>query len=205
MLRGLFHSQGSNSEPNTTTTGDDHLPQFENETEHASDVEPESQEQHDETLEEDNEQMEDTVDGEPLTQAASSKRRVGPKKTKKARAAGRGDASGHESDSSGEDLFGESMERDYLAHPTLDRYDPEDIDDQSDYSPMSIRQRQEAEKLMDRRDRRFGDPAARRALLYGIGNGWISISRIDFVVFYLEMTVLYTIHFKYSNSEWLWN
>ena len=192
MLRGLFHSQGSNSEPNTTSTGDDHLPEFENETEHASDVEPDSQEQHDETLE-DNEQMEDTVDGEPLIQVASSKR-VAAKKTKKTRAGGRGDASGHESDSSGEDLFGESMERDYLAHPTLDRYDPEGIDDQSDYSPMSIRQRQEAEKLMERRDRRFGDPAARRALLYGIGIGWRSSSRIDFVVFYLEMTALYTVY-----------
>lgn len=108
------------------------------------------------------------VDGEPPI-LASGKRNVAAKKPKKKRAVGRGEASGHESDSSGEDLFGDSMERDYLAHPTLDRYDPEDIDDQSDYSPMSIRQRQEVEKLMDRRDRRIGDPAARRALLYGIG------------------------------------
>lgn len=112
--------------------------------------------------------MGDVVDGEPPI-LASGKRNVAAKKPKKKRAVGRGEASGHESDSSGEDLFGDSMERDYLAHPTLDRYDPEDIDDQSDYSPMSIRQRQEVEKLMDRRDRRIGDPAARRALLYGIG------------------------------------
>ena len=92
------------------------------------------------------------------------------------------------------------MERDYLAHPTLDRYDPEGIDDQSDYSPMSIRQRQEADKLMDRRDRRFGDPAARRALLYGIDIAWRSFSRIDFVVLYLEMTT-FTVHCEYS--KWL--
>lgn len=58
---------------------------------------------------------------------------------------------------------------DYRPMPALDRYDPENLDDNVDYEELSVDGRREAEREMRRRDREEGllhrDD---RDLLYGI-------------------------------------
>lgn len=55
----------------------------------------------------------------------------------------------------GEDLMGENMAADYASRPELDEYDPE-ILDENDQTVLTVRQRQEAERLMTERDVRAG-------------------------------------------------
>lgn len=75
----------------------------------------------------------------------------------------------YESESDGEDLFGDNMERDYRALPHQDRYDPEMLDD-SDVSEVSLQTRMEAERLMRQRDRTEGKSRGmRKGLIYDDG------------------------------------
>lgn len=72
----------------------------------------------------------------------------------------------YESESEGEDLFGDNMERDYRPIPHQDRYDPEILDD-SDVSEVSLQTRREAELQMRMRDRQEGRTGRmRKGLLY---------------------------------------
>ncbi|CAL8139298.1 unnamed protein product [Orchesella dallaii] len=71
-----------------------------------------------------------------------------------------------ESESEGEDLFGDGLERDYRPIPHQDRYDPELLDD-SDMSEVSIGGRLNAEREMRVRDRQEGRTGRmRKGLLY---------------------------------------
>ncbi|ODM98345.1 DNA replication licensing factor mcm2, partial [Orchesella cincta] len=73
---------------------------------------------------------------------------------------------GDESESEGEDLFGNNMERDYRPISHQDRYDPNMLDD-SDVSEVSLQTRLEAERQMRVRDRQEGrSRGARKGLLY---------------------------------------
>lgn len=65
-----------------------------------------------------------------------------------------------EEDDEGEDLFGDRMEDDYRIMPELDRYDPEEVD-QDDFSEMDIEDRVAAERAMKMRDKREGRSATK--------------------------------------------
>jgi len=66
-----------------------------------------------------------------------------------------------EAEEEGEDLMGENMMDDYQDRPELDQYDPTMIDD-AVHSPMTLEQRQAAERAMRDRDRQLGQsPPAR--------------------------------------------
>lgn len=67
-----------------------------------------------------------------------------------------GNGGGEEEEDEGEDLFGEGMEDDYRVMPELDRYDPEGIDQEGDYSDLDIDERMAAEREMKMRDKREG-------------------------------------------------
>lgn len=69
-------------------------------------------------------------------------------------------------ESEGEDLFGGDMERDYMPNPRLDRYDPEMVDDEENYSVISDSERRAAEIEMNRRDRAAGIHRDDRDLMY---------------------------------------
>lgn len=69
-------------------------------------------------------------------------------------------------ESDGEDLFGGDMERDYMPNPTLDRYDPEILDDEENYSVLSDSDRRAAEMEMNRRDHAAGIHRDDRDLMY---------------------------------------
>lgn len=69
-------------------------------------------------------------------------------------------------ESEGEDLFGGNMERDYMANPRLDRYDPAMLDDEDNYSDISDSERRAAEAEMNRRDRADGKHRDDRDLMY---------------------------------------
>jgi DNA replication licensing factor MCM2 len=60
-----------------------------------------------------------------------------------------------EEEEEGEDLFGDNMEDDYRPVAELDKYDPEDLD-QDDYDDMDIEDRVAAEAQMRKRDRKEG-------------------------------------------------
>ncbi|PPQ97381.1 hypothetical protein CVT26_006615 [Gymnopilus dilepis] len=71
-------------------------------------------------------------------------------------------------DAEGEDLFGETLEEDYAANDTLDRYSDTGIDDDANVEELSAAARRAAEASMARRDRaerggRRGQRAARRS------------------------------------------
>ncbi|XP_059475525.1 DNA replication licensing factor Mcm2 [Neocloeon triangulifer] len=68
-----------------------------------------------------------------------------------------------EEDEEGEELFGENMEADYRPMPTLDRYDPNMLDDEEDYDAMSPATRAAVEQELRRRDKELG---GRRGLEY---------------------------------------
>ncbi|KAL7410303.1 MCM2/3/5 family-domain-containing protein [Mrakia frigida] len=69
-----------------------------------------------------------------------------------------------EEDGDGEDLFGDGMRDDYESNPDLDTYSQADIDDVNDFGQMSMRERREAEREMEKRDRgATGGRAARRS------------------------------------------
>lgn len=70
----------------------------------------------------------------------------------------------------GEELFGDDMERDYLPNPALDRYDPENLDDEADFSDISQGDRRAAEAEMARRDRAAGIHRDDRDLIYSEGD-----------------------------------
>ena len=59
--------------------------------------------------------------------------------------------------------------RDYRAIPELDVYDRENLDDDADYSDLSLSERLAAEREMRKRDRDEGraDGRMRRGILYG--------------------------------------
>ncbi|RMX61533.1 hypothetical protein pdam_00013734 [Pocillopora damicornis] len=67
----------------------------------------------------------------------------------------------------GEELFGDRMEQDYRPIPALDVYDPAALDDE-DFDEMTPEARQEAERLMRKRDREEAAARGRlhRGLLY---------------------------------------
>uniref|UniRef100_A0A5S6R3H7 DNA replication licensing factor MCM2 n=1 Tax=Trichuris muris TaxID=70415 RepID=A0A5S6R3H7_TRIMR len=58
-----------------------------------------------------------------------------------------------ESEEEGEDLFGDNLEQDYAPVPHLDVYDASMLDDESDFSQLSIGERRAAEREMNQRDR----------------------------------------------------
>lgn len=60
-----------------------------------------------------------------------------------------------EEDEEGEDLFGDNMEDDYRQVAELDKYDPEDLD-QEEYDDIDVEDRFAAEALMKKRDRKEG-------------------------------------------------
>ncbi|CRK87607.1 CLUMA_CG001403, isoform A [Clunio marinus] len=70
-------------------------------------------------------------------------------------------------ESDGEDLFGGNMERDYLPNQRLDRYDPNMLDDEDNFSDISQSERLAAEREMNQRDRAAGiDREGRDELFY---------------------------------------
>ncbi|KRX22824.1 DNA replication licensing factor MCM2 [Trichinella nelsoni] len=74
-----------------------------------------------------------------------------------------------EDEDEGEDLFGDDMERDYERISELDVFDESLIDDNSDYSELSVEARRAAEREMRIRDQLegIGDESQRRlAMLY---------------------------------------
>jgi len=64
-----------------------------------------------------------------------------------------------EEEEDGEDLFGENMEDDYRPLAELDKYDPEDLD-QETYDNMDIEERIAAEREMKKRDKKEGRSVA---------------------------------------------
>ena len=71
------------------------------------------------------------------------------------------------SESEGEDLYGENMAQDYEPRPELDHYDPAMLDD-AQHERMSIQDRMAVQRALDERDRRergerSPSPAARVA------------------------------------------
>ncbi|XP_014218789.1 DNA replication licensing factor Mcm2 [Copidosoma floridanum] len=71
-----------------------------------------------------------------------------------------------EEEQDGEELFGDNMENDYRPMSALDRYDPELVDDDEDYSELSQGERAAAEAAMRKRDRAAGILKDDRDLLY---------------------------------------
>jgi len=73
-----------------------------------------------------------------------------------------------EEEGEGEELFGDNMERDYRAIPELDTYDQENLDDNDEFSELSMGDRMAAERGMDKRDRDEGraDGRMRDGILY---------------------------------------
>jgi len=70
-----------------------------------------------------------------------------------------------EDEEDGEELFGDNMEADYRPIAALDRYDAADLDE-SDYDAISESGRQEAERMMKKRDKDLGVGQMRRGLFY---------------------------------------
>uniref|UniRef100_A0A8C7GEJ8 DNA replication licensing factor MCM2 n=1 Tax=Oncorhynchus kisutch TaxID=8019 RepID=A0A8C7GEJ8_ONCKI len=78
---------------------------------------------------------------------------------------GDGPLPGEEEEGDGEELIGDTMERDYRAIPELDRYEEEGLDLDEELSELSPGARAAAEDAMRRRDREQGG-RLRRGLLY---------------------------------------
>lgn len=84
-----------------------------------------------------------------------------------------------EDEDSGEELFGDNFERDYLPRPKLDVYEGDQLDDAS-YSEMSLGDRIAAEATLDRRDKLEGRFSGR--LRHGLDiydDGTSEISDVD--------------------------
>eukprot|EP00899_Mesostigma_viride_P005892 jgi/Mesvir1/15303/Mv06512-RA.1 len=73
-----------------------------------------------------------------------------------------GDDEQPEEEEEGEDLVGDDMMDDYEARPHLDKYEEEGLDDEEGQAPLDAEARMQAEREMERRDRREGVLGGRR-------------------------------------------